>query len=66
VPLKADPEVGSRRLYLEAKRQKAHEAGLPTDLYDQLLAEPMEEFGEGSSWGELVPYATWCQRYAPG
>jgi DNA polymerase-1 len=65
VPLKADAEIGSRRLYLEAQRRKAVTEGNPTDLYDQQLAQPFPDTGEGSSWGELVPYATWVERFAP-
>jgi len=65
VPLQADPEVGSRRLYLEGKRQTAVQQGADPALYDRLLQEPMDDFGSGSSWGELVPYARWCARYAP-
>jgi hypothetical protein len=39
--------------------------GADPALYDRLLQEPMDDFGSGSSWGELVPYARWCARYAP-
>jgi DNA polymerase I len=65
VPLQADPEVGSDRLYLEAQRAHAVQQGLPTAALDASLAEAMgqPEFGRGSSWGTLVPYATWVARY---
>lgn len=64
VPMKAEPEVGSRRLYLEHKRRKALEDKKPTAAYDEQLATLTEEFGPASSWGELVKYEDWVQRYA--
>lgn len=63
VPLKADAEVGSRRLYLEGKQALAALAGSDVSVYATQLAGPIPVTGSGSSWGELVPYATWVARH---
>lgn len=65
VPLKVDPEVGSRRLYLEHKIVAVEKDGQDASAYRAQLAEVTEEFGRCSTWGELVPYADWVARYAP-
>jgi DNA polymerase-1 len=53
VPLTVDVEVGSERLY------QAQHPG-----YTSPLVSPIPWTGRGSSWGTLVPYATWVAAQA--
>jgi len=62
VPLKVEAEVGSRILYAEAKAAKARKTN---QLEEAAKWDAIARLPEHKNWGELVPYATWCARYAP-
>jgi DNA polymerase-1 len=66
VPLKAEPEVGCRRLYYEkrqAKAQKDMDAAGVARWSARLAALTGPDTGRNSTWGELVAYADWVREY---
>ena len=60
IPLKAEFEVGSRRLYARAKAAKAEKDQQPEEVakWRSIAALP-----ESSNYGELVPLAAWVAEY---
>lgn len=64
VPLKAEPEVGCRRLYYELQAEKAKTPEDKAEWAARLAALPEDQTGSQSTWGELVSYDTWVKRYA--